>query len=106
MAQAAAAAAPPPPEAPPPGDTYRDHHGFLVKPEFSALYSRFAPIYEAEERERSEKWAELMGELATLVGRQGRGASSGTRGHDLIRRCFQAGLMVCTWFPPCFQAAC
>ena len=45
------------------------HHGFLVKPEFRSLYSRFAPIYAAEERERSERWAELMGELAALVGR-------------------------------------
>lgn len=46
-----------------------DHHGFLVKPEFSGLYTRFAPLYEAEERERSEKWAGLMVELAALVGR-------------------------------------
>ena len=67
MAQAAPAAAPPP-APPPPGDVF-DHHGFLVKPEFSSLYTRFAPIYAAEERERSEKWAELMGELAALVGR-------------------------------------
>ncbi|KAL4443677.1 hypothetical protein ABPG75_011414 [Micractinium tetrahymenae] len=79
---AAAAAAPPPPHLPPPvagapaappalaNETagLRDMYGFLVKPEFRTLYQRFAPIYAAEEAERSARWGEYLEELEAVCG--------------------------------------
>lgn len=47
----------------------RDMYGFLVKPEFRSLYQRFAPIYAAEEEERSARWAEYLEELEAVCGR-------------------------------------
>ncbi|KAL4447229.1 hypothetical protein ABPG77_007262 [Micractinium sp. CCAP 211/92] len=46
----------------------RDMYGFLVKPEFRSLYQRFAPIYAAEEEERSARWAEYLEELEAVCG--------------------------------------
>ena len=62
---AAAAAATAPASAVP----LRDFNGFLVKDELRELHARFAPIFAAEEAERSEKWDAFIAEVAELVPR-------------------------------------
>lgn len=47
----------------------RDMYGFPIKAEFRELYQRFAPIYVAEEAERSERWCEFLAEVDGLLPR-------------------------------------
>lgn len=59
------------------GSGVRDSYGFTIKPEFQELFLRFAPIYEAEEAERSQRWDEFLAELQGVVPRWVRLARGG-----------------------------
>ena len=45
----------------------RDSYGFVVRPEYAHVFTKFAPIFAAEEAERCDRWAEYIHDLRELV---------------------------------------